>query len=302
MQDIVGHKKIISFFDTVIHNEHLSHAYCFSGPEHVGKHAVALSLAMRICGLDSVSHIASYPDIIQIHREIHEKTGGLKKDISIEQVRSMLSRLIQGSFYKDSYKVVIIDEAHVSSSAASNALLKTLEETGKKTVIILISPHEDLLLPTIASRCQHIHFSLVSPDDMTSLIDIDNEEQQEMLTYAAGRPGLLMTWLADNDAYIQYREYSDIFTTLFGKALYEKINILDPFFGNKKDHIRTRDNLHTMLDVWKFSLVKMFKQKQNMLSVADIITIEHDISHAQSLLKKNIHPRLLCEHILCMIP
>ena len=84
MSDIIGHEKILQFFDSVIANDNLSHAYCFVGPRSVGKKAVAKNLASRILNIDK-DKLYTSPDFSFVERSINEKTGKTRKDITIDQ-------------------------------------------------------------------------------------------------------------------------------------------------------------------------------------------------------------------------
>ena len=170
MRDIIGHENILDFFEKVIQNDNLSHAYCFVGPNHVGKRAVAQQLAAQVLGLES-SKLRISPDFSVVEQSINEKTEKLRKDISIDQVRVLIKHLQQSSFVKDGYKVAVIDQVDLLSLGAANALLKTLEEPRKKTLLFLVTASDEKLLPTIKSRCQVINFLPVSEVKIKDLLE-----------------------------------------------------------------------------------------------------------------------------------
>ena len=92
MSDIIGHKRILQFFDSVIEHDNLSHAYCFTGPGSVGKRTVAKTLAAKILNVD-LEKLNTSLDFSLVERAINEKTGKMRKDISIEQIRNLISVL-----------------------------------------------------------------------------------------------------------------------------------------------------------------------------------------------------------------
>ncbi|MEB3210417.1 MAG: DNA polymerase III subunit delta' [Leptolyngbyaceae bacterium] len=121
--------------------------------------------------------------------------SGLKRrsppQIRLEQIRE-ISRFLSRPPLEAERAVVILDDAHTMAEAAANALLKTLEEPGQAT-LILIAPSIDSLLPTLISRCQRISFSRLSPAQMeTVLSGLDHHDilqTESILAIAQGSPG-----------------------------------------------------------------------------------------------------------------
>ena len=142
----------------------LHHAYLFLGPEGVGKRTVALALARALhcqkrendfCdGCANCARIASgnHPDV-RIIEQLADK-----KEISIQQIRDIERELNYQSF-TGKRKIAIIDPATLMNIPAQNALLKTLEEPPKESLIILIALSAGALLPTLRSRCVRLHFA-----------------------------------------------------------------------------------------------------------------------------------------------
>lgn len=184
-ESILGQEKPIRLLTTLLRNETIPHALLFLGIEGVGKKTVALATAMAgncpghgdenlpkeknirashstiqkittesgICGCcKSCSKIKSgnHPDIILV-----EPAGNI---IRINQIRNLCNILTMKP-YEARLRVAIISDAQAMNPAASNALLKVLEEPPERTVLILTALHTSDLLPTIVSRCQHIRFS-----------------------------------------------------------------------------------------------------------------------------------------------
>ncbi|MBI5254356.1 DNA polymerase III subunit delta' [Candidatus Falkowbacteria bacterium] len=175
---IIGHAKIISFLQKSIVNNKLAHAYLFTGPRLSGKTTIAKYFANSIicdqrrsiefkkenivlpCGecprcREWKRNI--YPDVYWLEREAKKEGEKVADLISVGQARILIDKISKRAF-SDSYKIIIIPNAEALGAEASNALLKTIEEPGEKTVIILIAPHKDSVLATIYSRCQEIRF------------------------------------------------------------------------------------------------------------------------------------------------
>lgn len=298
--DIIGHKHVVDFFDKVIEHNNLSHAYCFVGPEHVGKRTVAEAIAAKLLKVD-VKALKNQPDYCCTERAMDEKTEKLKKDISIEQIRYLISLLSQSSFIRGGYKVSIIDHAEHLSVGASNALLKTLEEPKDDTVLFLIAQDETSLLPTIRSRCQMIYFGTVGEEMLKTFAlsqHVDEAEAADMAHCAYGAPGLMVLWIKDPTAFIAYKEEVERFNSLKGKSFYEKIAAVESLFGDKTDHISAREDLTSRLNIWHSHIHEIIQNKSNF---QDIVAWEHDMVRAKAMLAQNIHPRLLVEHLLLLI-
>ncbi|HAT03780.1 MAG TPA: hypothetical protein DCS29_03340 [Candidatus Magasanikbacteria bacterium] len=300
MNDIIGHTEILNFFDTIITQGRLSHAYCFAGPEHVGKQTIARELAARILHIDR-DRLHTSPDFTYIERIPNEKTGKMKKDISIEQIRDVVNVLSQRAFYPNGYKVVIIDHAEFMSTGAANALLKTLEEPKEKTVLFLITSDEKRLLPTIQSRCQIIYFTLVGAQEILSALRTRNVDDAETIAQeSSGLPGRAVYWCEHRDSYEAYTREIERFNKLFGTYFYEKLGLVEELFGDKVDHIVARDHLQDVLGIWQLQIPRIVSSGIVRPEMAG--QLYEDIGHARLMLEKNVHPRLLVEHILLQLP
>ncbi len=302
MQTIVGHEKQLDFLRIVQEQQTVSHAYCFIGPEHVGKKRVAHQFAAELLGC-SIKQLKTHPDVIEIEREKNEKTKKTNKHIDVDQLRALKTRLGQFSAM-GGYKIAIIDNAHLMNSQAANALLKTLEEPGNQTCIILITHDEALLPKTILSRVQQIHFGFVSKSDILSLQSLQSYspvQQEEIASLANGRAGLACAYAEDAEALESIKETITEFLALQGKPLYKKMQLVDHLFGDKTDHIATRDQLIDTLGVWMQLLQEELRGKGNIPPVQAMHVID-TLIQAKRLLTKNIHPRLLVEQVLLALP
>jgi len=200
---IVGHEKERERLRSAAAEQRLAHALLFAGPDGIGKRAVAIGLAISLqCSedrpqapiLDGCGECAacrqvaagSHPDV----QLVGVPSG--RKEIGIDRIRE-LKRFVQLRPVYDRGKVVVIDDAHMLTVAAQNALLKTLEEPPHGSLLILVASNADSLLPTVRSRCQRIQFQpLPTPLVERLLVErhgIDAAAARILSAAAEGSPG-----------------------------------------------------------------------------------------------------------------
>lgn len=154
LSELVGQQHVTDVLSRAIKTGRISHAYLLTGPRGVGKTSVARILAHEINGLpytDDSSHL----DIIEIDAASNN---------GVEDVRSLREK-VQIAPVSAQKKIYIIDEVHMLSKPAFNALLKTLEEPPEHVVFILATTDIDKLPATIVSRTQRFSFRAIGHDD-----------------------------------------------------------------------------------------------------------------------------------------
>lgn len=154
LDDVIGQKHITDILSRAIKQGRISHAYLFTGPRGVGKTSVARILAHEINGLE-YDEEATNLDIIEIDAASNN---------GVEDVRDLREK-VQIAPVSAAKKVYIIDEVHMLSKAAFNALLKTLEEPPEHVVFILATTNVEKLPATIISRTQRFSFRPIKIDD-----------------------------------------------------------------------------------------------------------------------------------------
>ena len=302
MSESFGHESIVSFFEQSILNHTLNHAYAFFGPTHVGKRTVADEISRKLLNI-SPDRSLVHPDFVLIEREIDEKTGSRKKDISVAQIRELIHRMSQSSFEKDGYTVAIIDGAEYLNPAGANGLLKTLEEPRPQTVVFLITQDETLLLPTIRSRVQSFYFSPVSRDRIQSFLlqqGMETDRALELARESHGLPGYACSWASEHALHEAYTTEKQRCTSLLGFQFYEKLHAIEDLFENSDDHIEARGKIVEALRVWTFVLRDIMIT--NSLTRTHLYPALDAIRNAERDLKRNIHPRLILEHIMLTLP
>ncbi|MCX5779657.1 MAG: AAA family ATPase [Firmicutes bacterium] len=165
--EIIGQDRALAPLRQALDSGKISHAYLLAGPVGVGKLSTAQELARAIILSsdppgEAYWREAAHPDFMYIEK-MEKKTL-----IGIEQINKDMEPWLALKPYRAARRVVIINEAHLLSLPAANALLKTLEEPPGHAVIILVADEQNLL-ETIVSRCQMIRFS---PVGEASILDI----------------------------------------------------------------------------------------------------------------------------------
>lgn len=148
-----GFDKNKKLFENALKNRFFSHAYLFTGQEMIGKKNFAVELANYVT-TDPQQLPSNNPDILVVDPTSSESG----QSITIEEARR-IKNFVSLSPYVSPYKFIIIDDAHLLTAEAQNALLKVLEEPSPSSILILVTANPESLLPTITSRCQEIKFS-----------------------------------------------------------------------------------------------------------------------------------------------
>jgi DNA polymerase-3 subunit gamma/tau len=160
--EVVGQEHVKEVLEAALRSGRTGHAYLFSGPRGVGKTTTARLLAMalncqeedaaaRPCGRCEACvaiRAGQHPDVTELDAASNN---------SVDDVRELRERVRLASL-RGGTRVWILDEAHMLSTAAANALLKTLEEPPPGLVFVLATTEPERLPPTVLSRCQHFRF------------------------------------------------------------------------------------------------------------------------------------------------
>ncbi|WP_415814546.1 DNA polymerase III subunit gamma/tau, partial [Deinococcus marmoris] len=165
---VIGQEHVKDVLKAALESGRIGHAYLFSGPRGVGKTTTARLIAMtanctgpdpKPCGeCESCISVraGSHPDVMEIDAASNN---------SVDDVRD-LRELVGLAAMRGGKKIYILDEAHMMSRAAFNALLKTLEEPPSHVIFILATTEPEKIIPTILSRCQHYRFRRLTPEEI----------------------------------------------------------------------------------------------------------------------------------------
>lgn len=250
LEDVIGQDVVIKILKNAIINNKICHAYMFSGPRGIGKTSIAKILAKTVnclnldngdaCGkCENCLSISnnSNPDIIEIDAASNN---------GVDEIREIKSKinLVPNQL---KYKVYIIDEVHMLSIGAFNALLKTLEEPPEHVIFILATTDLHKVPVTIISRCQCLEFHRISCDDITKRlkyisdkenINIDDSVLKRIAELSDGGMRDAVGMLDKLNAYSNSNITMDDFEKVNGiVSLSERIEFLDNIMNGNIDHV-----------------------------------------------------------------
>ena len=180
-EQVVGQTHVVSTLERAVCEGRTSHAYLFCGPRGTGKTTMARILAKALMCEQGEGHLpdgtceecrliaaGEHPDVYEL--DAASRTG-------VDNVREEIINRVDYAPVRGRYKVYIIDEVHMLTPAAFNALLKTLEEPPAHVVFIMCTTDPQKILATILSRVQRFDFHSIAPDEMRAhLVDVCEEE------------------------------------------------------------------------------------------------------------------------------
>lgn len=241
--DIIGHNKQLEYLQSVQSNGTLAHAYVFTGPTSVGKLAIGRQLACELLQVLAPEQSANFRSVEPI---TDKKTGQPKNSISIEQIRQAASVARSGGL-QSGKNVLIVDDAHLMTRAAQNALLKTLEEPVPGSHIFLVTHDADRLLPTIRSRSTVLHFGLVPHTSLPSAMQSFVQDQSPIVKKVLhGRPGMITRFMQEDHAMMQ-SQLEDIQAVLDALP-YERCNLAEKYAKRSVRELLLLIDLYALAD------------------------------------------------------
>lgn len=333
---MVGNGHIAQFLtQKVVHNA-ASGVYIFYGQEGLGKKTAATYFAKTLlceaktetspmaCGSCSsclkfqsaATHrvaTVSHGDFYAVEREED------KKNISIDQVREFIKAISLSSFLND-YKIGIINHAETLSIEAANSLLKTLEESNDKVVVILITNDLQALPETIISRSQVLRFYPVSFDIIYHhLVDsrgVSRSEAKNLARLAAGRPAWAEKFLEQKDVYENYISTANVFLDFFNTNLNQRMAVIDSLAKQQPERQLNGANGADIVNIWQAAardlvllsfgrndiiqhevLIDKLLEIKQRIGLDKIFPIFKHLATARKYLATNVNPKTALEYI-----
>ena len=259
LEEVVGQEHIKKALKNAIELNNISHAYLFTGPRGTGKTSTARIFAKSLnckegptinpCGVceNCIDITNSTPmDVIEIDAASNRK---------VEDAQNILEKVMYAPV-NSRYKIYIIDEVHMLSTTAFNALLKTLEEPPENVIFILATTEVHKVLDTIKSRCQRFDFKRITTDDIVKHLRYiaDNEKinitDDALFTIAKNSAGGMRDSIAllDQLSVLDGEEAisTDDINNLLGRLSFDTLNSLADKIVNSKpqEAIETLENIY----------------------------------------------------------
>ncbi|WP_114491860.1 DNA polymerase III subunit gamma/tau [Candidatus Ulvibacter alkanivorans] len=259
-KDVVGQQAITNTLDNAIENDHLAQALLFTGPRGVGKTTCARILAKKI------NQDGTEKEDEDFAFNIFELDAASNN--SVDDIRNLIDQ-VRIPPQVGQYKVYIIDEVHMLSSAAFNAFLKTLEEPPKHAIFILATTEKHKIIPTILSRCQIFDFRRITVQDIKGHLaevaaseGIDAEDDA-LHIIAQKADGALRDALSIFDRVVSFSG-----KTLTREAVTENLNVLDYTYYFKVTELLLANNIPQVLVAYNEILSKGFDGHHFIMGLA----------------------------------
>ncbi|MCD7948858.1 MAG: DNA polymerase III subunit gamma/tau [Erysipelotrichaceae bacterium] len=250
--DVAGQEHIVTTLKHAIAENKIAHAYLFCGPRGTGKTTIAklLAKAVNCTGNNKPCNECSnckqitqgmHPDVIEIDAASNN---------GVDEVRDLIDK-INYAPTQSKYKIYIIDEVHMMTSGAFNALLKTLEEPPEHVIFIMATTEVHKILPTIISRCQRFDFTKLSNQDIVKRMKVIIEKEN---------------FSCDDDAL-------ELIAKLADGGMRDALSILEQCVAYNDQHLTLADvnavygliSLEKKIDLIKVLLTKDMKQALQLL-------------------------------------
>ena len=331
LDEVIGQKVIVTTLKNAINNNQISHAYLFTGPRGTGKTSIAKILA-RTVNCINIKNATPCNECVNCTQNLKESTDIIEIDAAsnngVDEIRELRNKVnLVPSINK--YKVYIIDEVHMLTTGAFNALLKTLEEPPAHIIFILATTEPHKIPTTIISRCQRFDFKKLSNSDIVERlkyiikeekIDIDDPSLEEIARISNGGMRDAINILDQVNAYannkITIEDIHEINGTLtpqtikkfiesiINKNLESVLKLINEYDESGKDFVKITEEILLYLRniLFKLNTPDYFKtlhlnEKEYEIDITNDELIEYieKLNNMMGSLKKVNNPKLIFE-------
>ena len=316
---ILGHQKQVEIVRQALNHGRLHHAYLFVGMEGVGKKTIALCLAKAIhCSAAVGDFCGECADCARIqdgnHADVRiiEPLAG-KKEISIQQIRELEKELNFRSF-SGKKKIAVLDPATLMNLSAQNALLKTLEEPPRDSLLILIAANGGALLPTLRSRCLRISFGPLARDLISGFLvsrkGLEAETAEFLAAMSRGSLGAVVR-IDTQELLEKRREWVRLISGLRAGDYRAATDAAEALAGSKDDSLRFLEWIESWFrDLLVYSATRnpqvvvnidMLPQIQQQSATTDCERLFSRIAEAKAAvggIQRNLNRRMVIEDLL----
>lgn len=316
-QDIIGQKVLVSNLRQIIENDRIDFAYLFVGPDGMGKKTIAGMFAKAILCTSGLSEpceeclncrqftSGNHPDVTLVKPQ--------KTSIGIEEIRTMRKELNTRPYQSDR-KIVIIEDAHLLTFQAQNALLKSLEEPPTYVVFLLLSQRLQGMLPTVLSRLKVFRLQRLSKSEIASIVirrtDTTPENAAICAVSAEGNPGKALKLAVSSDFVLQRDAVFDLLRNV-NISLSDLLNFQSVYSDNKENAefnfdiliswfrdcivFKETKNLELIINSDKEDLLRIHAEALNVKETMYLIEL---IDKSKKMIKGNANFQLVVGNVL----
>src|SRR3990172_4904854 len=332
----VGQNSVVELLQRGLRQGRVSHAYLLVGPQHVGKMTLALDLARGVnCDSDtppcgecrSCLRIADgkHADVRVLSLDAVTLTetakGKRRTELGIDDIKDVQGLAALPPF-EGKTKVFIVDGAERLSTEAANCLLKTLEEPPPHVLFILLSAHENLVLPTVISRCQRLELRPLSTNATRQLL-MDRYGMAEtraglLARVSSGCLGWAVTAMAGED-HLEHRSKSlNTLMEITSTDYAERLGLAQEWAGRFE---KSREDIESLLSLWlgwwrDLMLVKSgcpagvtnvdyqaeLERQAGLFPTQEVARLASVVRQTMERMALNANPRLALEFLMLSIP
>ena len=329
-KDIVGQDQIVQILKNQILEGSVSHAYLFSGGRGTGKTSTAKVFAKAINCINSVDQEPCHTCKVCLEGDIDIIEIDAASNNSVDNIREIRENVVYTPSY-GKYKVYIVDEVHMLSQGAFNALLKTLEEPPQHVIFILATTEPQKIPATVLSRCQRFDFKKIETSQIISKLKLIlselklSYENEAIEVIAHKSDGGMRDALSLLDQAIAYKDltYENVIHIIGELGYKEFYSIIEAI--SQKNTVKILENLQTIeksgkdlklfvkdfiaylrdMMIYKSGAVKLLsrsedeiktlEQSANLLELDAIVTLIETISDLDAKVKYAPKPKILIE-------